>query len=314
MLGRRRAGLQLVASLILIAAAWWGSWHPARIGGGRRFAFFALWLGYIGAIDALVLRRTGSSPSRRGVGNWLLMFLASVPVWWSFEVLNRFLGNWEYVSSQPWAPLERFLLSSLCFSTVIPAVFTTAELVASFGAPAWLARRPPLDPSPRVLARMVALGIGMLGGILVAPRFSYPTTWLCLLFLLDPLNEALGAPSVVRRLAHGDWRPIWYLASAALVCGVFWELWNYRADPKWIYHIPFFGRGERAAMPYVFEMPLPGYLGYLPFGVELYATYTFLMLVIGRSGATVGPQFGAPEGNGASPDRPQTGGTIDVAS
>ena len=52
---------------------------------------------------------------------------------------------------------------------------------------------------------------------------------------------------------------------AALVCGFFWEMWNYYSYPKWIYHIPGVG------VLHIFEMPLLGYLGYLPFAWELYA-------------------------------------------
>lgn len=50
----------------------------------------------------------------------------------------------------------------------------------------------------------------------------------------------------------------------ALVCGVFWELWNWHAYPKWVYDTPGWD------FWHVFEMPLFGYLGYLPFGLELY--------------------------------------------
>ncbi len=89
--GRWQLRIQLLASLAVIAVAWWASWHAASVGSAARFTFFTLWLGYIGAADALVALRTGSSPARRNKVDWLLLFAASVPVWWSFEVLNRFL-------------------------------------------------------------------------------------------------------------------------------------------------------------------------------------------------------------------------------
>jgi hypothetical protein len=47
-------------------------------------------------------------------------------------------------------------------------------------------------------------------------------------------------------------------------------MWNFLSYPKWTYHTPgteFFR---------VFEMPLLGYLGYLPFAWELYALRNFL--------------------------------------
>ena len=49
-----------------------------------------------------------------------------------------------------------------------------------------------------------------------------------------------------------------------LLCGFFWELWNSRSYPQWIYHTP------GVVGPKLFEMPLPGYLGYLPFALEVY--------------------------------------------
>ena len=50
--------------------------------------------------------------------------------------------------------------------------------------------------------------------------------------------------------------------AAALVCGGWWELWNWQSLPKWIYTVPGVQRWH------VFEMPLLGYTGYLPFGLE----------------------------------------------
>ena len=48
------------------------------------------------------------------------------------------------------------------------------------------------------------------------------------------------------------------------MCGFFWEMWNACSYPKWVYHIPGVGFGK------VFEMPILGYLGYLPFALELF--------------------------------------------
>lgn len=93
------------------------------------------------------------------------------------------------------------------------------------------------------------------------------------------MKESLFVP-----LAQGDWRPVLQPALAALVCGFFWELWNYGSLAKWHYSIPYVDRFH------VFEMPLLGYAGYLPFGV---ACALVLQLVgrlhSGRSGETAAP-------------------------
>ena len=54
-------------------------------------------------------------------------------------------------------------------------------------------------------------------------------------------------------------------ALAALICGWFWELWNVRSLAHWEYSIPFVDRFH------LFDMPILGYAGYLPFGLECLA-------------------------------------------
>ena len=51
-------------------------------------------------------------------------------------------------------------------------------------------------------------------------------------------------------------------AVAALICGFFWEMWNFFSLARWNYAVPFVHRFQ------IFEMPLLGYAGYLPFGAE----------------------------------------------
>ena len=60
------------------------------------------------------------------------------------------------------------------------------------------------------------------------------------------------------------------LALAGIVCGFFWEMWNFFALPKWCYTIPFVNFAK------IFEMPFLGYGGYIPFAWELYALYHFI--------------------------------------
>ena len=61
-------------------------------------------------------------------------------------------------------------------------------------------------------------------------------------------------------LKRGDWSPVLLLAYAALVCGCFWEMWNFASSPRWAYAVPYVNRFH------LFEMPAVGYAGYLPFG------------------------------------------------
>jgi hypothetical protein len=63
---------------------------------------------------------------------------------------------------------------------------------------------------------------------------------------------------------------LWLGAIAALVCGFWWELWNFKSLAHWEYAIPSVHRFQ------LFEMPLLGYGGYLPFGLECLAVTQWL--------------------------------------
>ncbi|MBW2201626.1 MAG: hypothetical protein JRF71_12460, partial [Deltaproteobacteria bacterium] len=67
---------------------------------------------------------------------------------------------------------------------------------------------------------------------------------------------------ILADLLQGDWRFLISTALAALVCGWFWEMWNYNSLAKWEYCVPFVNRFQ------IFEMPVLGFAGYLPFGLE----------------------------------------------
>ena len=76
------------------------------------------------------------------------------------------------------------------------------------------------------------------------------------------LQALRGQPTVFAPTAGGDWSRLFRLALAALICGFFWEMWNVHSQAKWIYAVPFVHRFQ------VFEMPILGFAGYLPFGIE----------------------------------------------
>jgi hypothetical protein len=234
------------------------------------YLFFPLWLGYILVIDALVCARTGTSLWLRSRREFVLLFVASTPVWWLFELINGRTHNWEYLGSQTFSGFEYYLLCTLSFSTVMPAVFETAELVCSFR---WLRRcasGPTLRSTPALNLGLFFGGLAMLALTLVWPRFFYPFVWTSLVLILEPINAWLGRRHFLQDLQRGDWRPIVALSLGALICGFFWELWNFYSYPKWIYHTP------GAQFLHVFEMPLLGYGGYIPFALELCALKNLL--------------------------------------
>ena len=69
-------------------------------------------------------------------------------------------------------------------------------------------------------------------------------------------------PTIFAPLGQGNWSRLCLLALSALICGFFWEMWNYYSLAKWVYDVPYVQRFH------IFEMPLLGFAGYLPFGLE----------------------------------------------
>jgi hypothetical protein len=233
------------------------------------WGFFPMWLGYCLAIDGLVFRRTGTSLLTRGWRKYIGLFLVSAPVWWLFELLNLRTGNWTYIGSEHFTTLEYAFWTTLSFTTVIPAVFGSAEFFASFKFIKGLKPGLKIGTSKPVTASFFILGWIMLALMLAWPQVFFPFMWLSLYFILEPVNVWLGVRSLAAWTHRGDWRPVMALWLGVLMTAFFWEMWNYLSYPKWVYHIPW---GDWL---HIFEMPLLGYGGYLPFALELFAIYHF---------------------------------------
>jgi hypothetical protein len=262
----------------LIAVAWPLNWLLPGL--RTQFLFFPLWLGYVLVVDALVWLRKGSSLWTRNPRAFVGLFLVSAPSWWLFELINLRTQNWEYVGREFFTDAQYALLATISFSTVIPAVFGTTELVSTAK---WLKRLKPgfvLRPTPTVSRGFAMAGAIMLAAMLVWPQFFFPFVWLSVYFLLEPLNVWLGNRSLGDYTARGDWRPVIGLWIGALICGFFWEMWNCFSYPQWIYFVPY------VSFLHVFEMPILGYGGYLPFGMELFALYHLITGLLGHPEST----------------------------
>lgn len=266
-----RASPQLVIGLALIAIWWVIAWND--FGRISTFYFFPLWLGYILTVDGLVLARTGTSPLVRAGWKYPVFFVMSAPFWWFFEGINHFLGNWIYLTPEGYGWFGRWVLGTLSFTTVIPAVLTTTELVSTIGKPRWR-RWLVIDPSRRGLVLIHLSGWVMLIAMLIWPDYLFPLCWISVFLILDPLARFAGRTTVSSFAARGDWRPIFNLGAGALVCGWFWEMWNIRAMPKWIYDVPHVGFLK------VWEMPILGYGGYIPFAFEIFAYYALVTAIL----------------------------------
>lgn len=258
---------------ILILLFWILNW--TLTGARTHWGFFPLWLGYCLVINGLVFWRTGTSLLTRSWRKYMGLFLVSAPVWWVFELLNLRTQNWTYSGAELFTPLQYAFWTTLSFTTVIPAVFGSAEFFASFDVVKRLKPEPVIGADKRTTLIFFLLGWAMLVVMLIWPMIFFPFIWLSLYFILEPINIWQGNRSLADWTQKGDWRPVISLWLGVLLTAFFWEMWNYYSYPKWIYHVPW------GNWLHIFEMPLLGYGGYLPFALELYALYHWITGLFG---------------------------------
>lgn len=234
------------------------------------------WTAYLLIVDAAVFAVNGRSHLRNTPGEVAQMALLSVPLWMIFELYNLRLQNWTYVGlPKNWLP--RWFGFVWAFATITPALLLTAELVQSYPWFAWRARRRELSDSKR--RQLIALGAILLILPLFVPKrasaYLFAFVWLGFIFLLDPINDRLGLPSLIGDLRRGDHRRLYALLVSGWVCGWLWEFWNYWAAAKWHYVFPILQQWK------VFEMPVAGYFGFPPFALECFVMYVFAARFVG---------------------------------
>jgi hypothetical protein len=267
--------------LALIAAGWILAWTEGFVAPGwRRHTFTPLWLGYVLTVNALVFRGTGRSPLTHRTGWFLALFPVSAGFWWLFEHLNQFVNNWYYTGVYATSDWDYFLQAALPFSTVLPAIASTLAWLRQFPRIEALSL-PPVQVSPALAWLAFATGIAALAAIGVSPDLFYAALWIGPPLVLCSLQQIVVGETLLSPLARGDWRPLLQPALAALVCGFFWELWNSGSLAQWHYSIPY------AQRFHIFEMPLLGYAGYLPFGVMCALVLDPVARIIERRGLYV---------------------------
>ena len=220
---------------------------------------FALcWWGILLALSGAVRMRHGRSPFAQP-RDFVACAAASVLFWDLFELLNFRLHDWWYVGV-PRTALGGAAFSAVSFATVLPA----ARYALALALP-----RPDsgtgVAPPARHLARPLFVAFAVsLALVLALPRVAFPLAWVLLWFGLEAevARRSDREPRLLSPLEAwraGDRRVLFTLLGVALPIGLCWEALNYGCERGWVYTVPHFESWK------LFEMPLPGYLGYLPF-------------------------------------------------
>ena len=105
------------------------------------------------------------------------------------------------------------------------------------------------------------------------PTYLCPVIWLSPLIIITVALDLLDVWTPFTPIKKGKWTPVLFMALTYLVEGFLLEGQNYLSAghangmPEteypgyWMYNVPFVNRFH------VFEMPVVGFYGYLPFGI-----------------------------------------------
>ena len=244
------------------------------------------WTGFILFADAFVWKRRGDSWIRSSPREFVFLSAVSIPLWLVFEFYNLFIRNWYYTGLPEHFALRMFGYA-WSFSTIWPAIFEGAELVGTVrsGRSGGSGRsagsgKPGVLPAFSMAAGVLCLLVPFLVSTRAAAYLAAPV-WLGFIFLLDPINLKLGEASLLGDMrAHRTDRLVNLIASGFL-CGFLWEFWNYWSRAKWHYTVPFLSQVK------LFEMPLPGFLGFPAFALECFTMYVFVRGVLRLRGRPV---------------------------
>jgi hypothetical protein len=254
------------AGIVLCLASWVLAWTRFTwFSFLQQHTFFPIWLGFIFFINAVTAWRCGSCLLLRQPIGFLMLFPVSAGFWWLFEFYNRFVQNWYYTGIENMGPVAYFCFASLAFTTVLPGVLSMTDLLLTFPAlDRGLVCSKQLSLQTSRWIPLIALILAGAGLLLIGlfPDQLFALLWVSPLLIILSIQRLAGRPTMLASLRHGDWRPLLVPAMAAIICGFFWEMWNYFSFARWSYAIPYVQRYH------LFEMPILGYGGYLPFGLE----------------------------------------------
>ncbi len=226
------------------------------------------WTGYIACVDGLVWYRVGSSWLQDARQEFVFLAAVSVPSWVVFELYNKYL-NLQLV-------LHR--AAGVASASLLRVHLVVRDDLARSLRDRRSRQQLPASPRKQVFTRPSRLTVGAwasiaVGALMLVLPFLWLTPWLAapvflgFIFLLDPINASAGDESILGDLRRGQTRRLVNLLAAGLLCGLVWELWNYRAGAKWFYNVPILSNVK------VFEMPILGFGGFPPFALECFTMY-----------------------------------------
>jgi hypothetical protein len=219
------------------------------------YTYPIVWWGLLLIVDRYNERRHRLSLWRsRGKHFLLITIPVSVLLWLLFEILNLAAPQWRYKGGIDNLHAQVFF-GFISFATVIPIMEESYWLAGGrFCLPAAFSRVFQKWRAASILAGLVFAAIPLFNDVF----WFNQGIWLAPALVLLPFTNIRPCESPPRFVRA--------LALSGLLAGFFWEMLNYWSRTHWEYLI-------LPGAPHLFQMPLPGYLGFIPFALTALVVY-----------------------------------------
>jgi hypothetical protein len=252
----------------------WGHFSQPKI--VLNWIWIPVFWGYTLLMDGwLYVRTGGKSMIKNNIKEVFAIGVSAMGGWMLFEYLNYFVEeNWIYPCGDM-IPDDEFLLYAIVGSSgLIPVIFVIYRLLNTFpNIKNKYANGPKVSLKPWFSNLFLLILLAGMFAISFYPNQLFGLLWVAPVAILAIVLSKVGLWTPFTGLKDGNWGPLVKYTLCYLIYGVSLECINYfsfqhLADGEitgftpalWTYTIPY------VSFWHVFEMPLVGYLGYLPFG------------------------------------------------
>jgi hypothetical protein len=256
-----------------------------------------LFWGAIIFFDGIVYYRTnGRSLINDRPQTLIAIAVCSIGGWAYFEYLNFFVKeNWYYPAGNLISTEQFIVYSLLGSSALLTIAFELYMLLESFPKLAVkYTQGPKLVVSKKVWKIILVLSLLIMFLIGIFPDEMFFFIWLAPLLLFLSILEIYNIWTPFTPISKtGNWAPFALMCLTYLIQGFFHEFWNYFSaihlptnevityNPGfWQYSIPYVN------VLHVFEMPVLGFFGYLPFGLYCWVAWLLFAELLG-----INPKF-----------------------
>ena len=264
----------------------WGKFSEPKI--IINYAMIPLFWGFSLIIDGIVYRRTGGDSIVQNMPRTLIAIgVSSISGWLVFEYLNFFVSdNWYYPEANLMGTSKFYVYALIGSTGLMPMAFEMYTLLNTFkGLKKRYSYGPQIVLSRKLQYVILVLTILITFAISFYPDELFFIIWLGPLIIFALLLDILGMWTPFKPIVEkGDWTPLALISLAQFIMGFLCEASNYfsayhnplqTSNPDyWVYSIAYVN------VLHVFEMPLLGLFGYIPFGIYIWVWWLVVAFVL----------------------------------